>query len=60
MGIKKLEKLRDYVEGLHDAICPKISNEPVQYWRGGDWQAQGLEKAYTKVLKKIQELQDEK
>ena len=56
MKAKKLKQLYDYIRPLQEEAANKMNNEPVQYWRGGDWQVQGLEKAYTEILNKIEDL----
>lgn len=58
--MKKLQKLREKVEELHEKVCPELSTKPTPYWTGGDWQKQGLEYAYTKVLKEIDKIIDSK
>lgn len=57
--MKKISKLKRQVEELQEKATKKINTEPVPYWGGGDWQAQGLEYAYTKVLKLIEEIINE-
>ncbi len=54
--MKKLLKLKSKVEKLHSNVVKKLSTEPVQYWRGGDWQIQGIEKTYSNILKEIEKL----
>ena len=57
--MKKLEKLKEFVEKLHEPEAERMSDQPVQYWNGGDWQAQGLERAYSNILKEIDKLINE-
>ena len=54
--MKKIFKLQTKIRDLHLNVAEKRSTELVQYWRGGDWQIQGLEKAYATVLKEIEKL----
>ena len=54
--MKKLLKLKEKVQSLHEEVAAKMNNEPVQYWRGGDWQIQGLCRAYLTVLKETEKL----
>lgn len=54
--MKKILKLREKIEALHEKAYPRVSTQPVQYWSGGDWQAQAFEKAYSDILKEIEKL----
>lgn len=54
--MEELLKLKNKIKDLHAEVYPKISTDPVQYWRGGDWQVQAFEKAYSNILKEIDKL----
>ena len=54
--MKKLLELKNEIEKLQSTVADQMSDKQPRYWVGGDWQIQGLEKAYSNVLKEIEKL----
>ncbi len=57
--MKKILKLQQQIEILQEISTKGINGAPVQYWSGGDWQKQGIEYVYSKVLKMIEKIINE-